>query len=54
MIRECFSPEMVAVVTGGRAENTSLLEEHFDYIFFTGSQNVGREVMKNPPHILLL
>lgn len=33
MIRECFSPEMVAVVTGGRAENTSLLEEHFDYIF---------------------
>ena len=46
MIRECFSPEMVAVVTGGRAENTSLLEEHFDYIFFTGSQNVGREVMK--------
>ena len=37
MIRECFSPEMVAVVTGGRAENTSLLEEHFDYIFFTGS-----------------
>ena len=46
MIRECFSPEMVAVVTGGRAENTSLLEEHFDYIFFTGSQNVGREAMK--------
>ena len=46
MIRECFSPEMVAVVTGGRAENTSLLEEHFDYIFFTGSQNVGREVMR--------
>ena len=46
MIRECFSPEMVAVVTGGRAENTSLLEEHFDYIFFTGSQNVGREGMR--------
>ena len=23
MIRECFSPEMVAVVTGGRAENTA-------------------------------
>ena len=46
MIREYFSPEMVAVVTGGRTENTSLLEEHFDYIFFTGSQNVGKEVMK--------
>ena len=46
MISECFPPELVAVVTGGRAENTSLLEEHFDYIFFTGSQNVGKEVMK--------
>ena len=46
MIRECFAPEMATVVTGGRAENTSLLEEHFDYVFFTGSQNVGKEVMK--------
>ena len=46
MIRECFSPEMVAVVTGGRAENTSLLEEHFDYIFFTGSLAVGSVVME--------
>lgn len=46
MISECFSPEYVAVVTGGRAENTCLLEEHFDYIFFTGSQNVGKEVMQ--------
>ena len=46
MIRECFSPEMVAVVTGGRAENTSLLEEHFDYIFFTGGIAVGKLVME--------
>ena len=46
MIHECFEPEMITVVTGGRTENTSLLEEHFDYIFFTGSQNVGKEVMK--------
>lgn len=46
IISECFPPEYVAVVTGGRAENTCLLEEHFDYIFFTGSQAVGREVMK--------
>ena len=36
----------MAVVTGGRAENTCLLNEHFDYIFFTGSQAVGREVMR--------
>ena len=46
MIHECFEPEMITVVTGGRTENTNLLEEHFDYIFFTGSQNVGKEVMK--------
>jgi len=26
-------------------ENTELLEQHFDYIFFTGSVAVGREVM---------
>ena len=31
----------------GRAENTCLLREHFDYIFFTGSQSVGKEVMRN-------
>lgn len=46
LIRECFTEEYVAVVTGGRAENTCLLGEHFDYIFFTGSQAVGREVMR--------
>lgn len=47
LIEECFDPEYVAVVTGGRAENTCLLNEHFDYIFFTGSQAVGKEVMKH-------
>ena len=46
MIEECFSSDYVAVVTGGRTENTCLLQEHFDYIFFTGSQAVGKEVMK--------
>lgn len=47
IIEECFSPEYVAVVTGGRAENACLLKEHFDYIFFTGSQSVGKEVMRH-------
>ncbi len=46
MISECFNPEYVAVVTGGRAENTALLDTPFDYIFFTGSMAVGRDVMK--------
>ena len=47
IIGECFSPEYVAVVTGGRAENAALLEQRFDMIFFTGSQTVGREVLRH-------
>ena len=46
IIKECFSPEYVAVVTGGRAENTALLDQKFDFIFFTGSQAVGKEVLR--------
>ncbi len=46
ILEECFDGEYVKVITGGRAENTALLHEHFDYIFFTGSQTVGREVQK--------
>ena len=46
MLRECFDEKYVAVVTGGREENTCLLNENFDYIFFTGSQSVGKEVMR--------
>ena len=46
MLAEIFPPELVAVVTGGREENTQLLEEKFDYIFFTGSKNVGRLVLE--------
>ena len=42
-----FPPEYVAVVTGGRKENTTLLEQKFDMIFFTGSQSVGREVLRH-------
>ena len=36
IIKEIFDPAYVSVVTGGRAENNCLLNEHFDYIFFTG------------------
>ncbi|MBR3995744.1 MAG: aldehyde dehydrogenase [Clostridia bacterium] len=47
IIIECFSEEYVAVVTGGRAENTALLDGKFDFVFFTGSQNVGKEVLRH-------
>ncbi len=46
MLSEIFPLEHVAVVTGGREENTQLLEEKFDYIFFTGSKNVGKLVLE--------
>lgn len=46
LIEECFAPEYVTTITGGRAENNFLLDEHFDYIFFTGSKTVGKEVMR--------
>ncbi len=47
IIEECFPEEYVAVVTGGRAENATLLDQKFDFVFFTGSQGVGKEVLRH-------
>ncbi len=52
IIGECFAPEYVAVVTGGRQENATLLEKKFDFVFFTGSQSVGREVLRHTAETL--
>ncbi|MDD2521930.1 MAG: aldehyde dehydrogenase [Anaerolineaceae bacterium] len=46
LVAEIFPPEYVSVVQGGRQENTALLEQKFDYIFFTGSVAVGKVVME--------
>lgn len=46
ILAECFPPEHVCVVTGGRAENQALLHQKFDMIFFTGSKAVGKEVLR--------
>lgn len=46
MIGESFPGKYVAVVEGGREENQALLEQKFDYIFFTGGVNVGKLVME--------
>lgn len=32
------------MIEGGVAETTELLKERFDYIFYTGSTNVGKIV----------
>jgi len=42
-----FNESYVAVVRGGREANHSLLNERFDYIFFTGSLKVGKIVMES-------
>lgn len=47
ILSECFEKKFVAVVTGGRQENSALLEQKFDFVFFTGNQAVGKEVLRH-------
>ncbi|MEN8120406.1 MAG: aldehyde dehydrogenase [Bacteroidota bacterium] len=46
MIEDTYDSNYIAVVQGGRETNTILFNERFDIIFFTGSPNVGKVVMK--------
>jgi aldehyde dehydrogenase (NAD+) len=46
IIENSFEPQYISVIQGGREANQLLLEEKFDYIFFTGGVNVGKLVMK--------
>ena len=46
MVAELFPPEEITVITGGVEETTQLLELKWDHIFFTGSPQVGKIVMK--------
>ncbi len=52
LIEKTFNRSYMAVVQGGYTENHALLEQHFDFIFFTGSQNVGRIVMTSAARFL--
>lgn len=47
LISETFPKKYIAVVTGGREANQHLLDMKFDFIFFTGSQSVGKEVLRH-------
>lgn len=44
LVPRYLDPEIVQVVTGGVPETSALLEERWDYIFFTGSTLVGKIV----------
>ena len=45
IIGKHFDPEYIAVVEGDARVSSALLDEPFDYIFFTGSQAIGKAVM---------
>lgn len=44
ILKEVFAPEHVQVVQGEKEVTSALLDERFDYIFFTGSSKVGQIV----------
>lgn len=46
IITSIFDEEYVKVMNGGVEVTKDLLEQKFDYIFFTGSTNVGRIIME--------
>jgi aldehyde dehydrogenase (NAD+) len=46
LISETFDPAYISVVTGGRDVNQAILDERFDFIFFTGSPPLGKIVME--------
>lgn len=46
IVKAAFFPDYVSVIQGAIEENTLLLSFKFDYIFFTGSPNVGKVVMR--------
>ena len=45
MANDLFDEKFVSVILGGREENQGLLDQKFDYIFFTGGVEVGKIVM---------
>ena len=53
IIEDIFNQEYIACIEGGIETNISLLKSKFDYIFFTGSANVGKIVMKEAAENLI-
>ena len=41
-----FDDKYIKTVLGGREQNQALLDQEFDYIFFTGGETVGKLVME--------
>lgn len=52
LINQTFAPEYVYCAPGGVEESTALLDNRFDFIFFTGSTRVGRIVAEKAARFL--
>lgn len=46
IIKETFNEEYISIFQGDREVNKQLLEERFDYIFFTGGAGMGKVIMQ--------
>jgi aldehyde dehydrogenase (NAD+) len=45
MFEEFGNPGLVKVILGSHQENADLLDQKYDYIFFTGGASTGREIL---------
>ncbi len=52
IVHKSLNHECYAVVEGDGEVARELLDHRFDHIFYTGSTNIGREVMKKAAHFL--
>jgi len=52
ILSDCFDSNYVTVIEGGSVVNQLLLHERFNFIFFTGSQAVGKIVMESAAKFL--
>lgn len=51
-ILSVFDKDYICVVEGGRDENIELFQSKFDFIFFTGSQKVGKYLLEKASYNL--
>jgi len=52
MINNHFDSEYIHIIEGSSEVNQYLLKQNFDYIFFTGSARIARQVMKEASNTL--
>lgn len=52
LINDNFDPRFLKVVEGAVPETTELLNQQFDYIFYTGSGNVGKIILEKAAKFL--